>query len=486
MPLRPMSREQGWLLPPMLGDLVPLTHPARFVAEFVDGLKLEEWAALGVEVEGDPEGAPAYHPRALLGVWVYGFMTGVRSCRKLEGACRDQVPYLWLTGWQHPDHNTLWRFYQQHRGAMRRLLKKTVRTAVVMGLVDLAVQAVDGTKISGSASKQRTYNAKELRGLLERTEAAIAQLEAQNEGGEGPPLPQLPQEMTKAQTLRERVRAALLQLESEGEPEEVNLTDGDAKLMKTRHGFVAGYNAQAVVSPLDPEQAGRPGLFIMAAEVVTDAEDHGQLLPMVEAAQEGSGVSVAVTLADAGYHSGANLQTCADQGRTIVMPESGQESLKNPYHKQRFTYGTESDDFTCPHGQKLLFRGVKKRLGELPVRVYRGNGVVCRACPAFGTCTPNRQGRAIETGPYEAVLRQHRTWMATQDAKALYCQRKVLPEPTFGILKEQQGARRFLLRGLPNVSAEWHLLASAFNLRTLWKVWANQGSRQSWWAMARA
>ncbi len=65
-----------------------------------------------IGLEGEPLGAPAYHPRALLSVWLYGFMTGVRSSRKLEAACRDQIPYLWLTGWQHPDHNTLWRFYQ--------------------------------------------------------------------------------------------------------------------------------------------------------------------------------------------------------------------------------------------------------------------------------------------------------------------------------------------------------------------------------------
>ena len=45
---------------------------------------------------------PAYHPRALLGVWLYGFMTGVRSSRKLEAACRDQIPYMWLTGCSDP------------------------------------------------------------------------------------------------------------------------------------------------------------------------------------------------------------------------------------------------------------------------------------------------------------------------------------------------------------------------------------------------
>ena len=152
MPLRPFSRDQAWLLPPSLDDLVPEDHPARFVAAFVDALDRAAWAELAVAMGGDPLGAPAYDPRALLSVWLYGFMTGVRSSRKLEMACRDQVPYLWLTGWQHPDHNTLWRFYQGHRQTMRALFARTVRTAVRVGLVDLAVQAIDGTRVGANAA----------------------------------------------------------------------------------------------------------------------------------------------------------------------------------------------------------------------------------------------------------------------------------------------------------------------------------------------
>lgn len=175
MPLREMGREQMWILPPTLDELLPPDHPARFVAEFVDALNRDGWAELGVEIEGDRLGAPAYHPRGLLCVWLYGFMTGVRSCRKLETACRDQIPYLWLTGWQHPDHNTLWRFYKKHRPGMRKLFEHTVRTAVTMGLVDLAVQAVDGTKVGANASRDRTYDADELRALLGRLNEAIAE-----------------------------------------------------------------------------------------------------------------------------------------------------------------------------------------------------------------------------------------------------------------------------------------------------------------------
>ena len=145
MPLREMNREQAWLLPTTLDELVPPDHPARFVAEFVDALDREDWSELGVQSDREQFGAPAYHPRALLSVWLYGFMTNIRSCRKLEAACRDQIPYLWLTGWQHPDHNTLWRFYRKHRQSMRELFRRTVRTAVAMEMVDLAVTFVPST-----------------------------------------------------------------------------------------------------------------------------------------------------------------------------------------------------------------------------------------------------------------------------------------------------------------------------------------------------
>ena len=212
MPLRPFCREQAWLLPPSLEEMVPADHPARVVAAFVDALDATAWAELAIEVQGDPLGAPAYHPRALLSVWVYGLMSGVRSARKLEAACQDQLAYLWLTGCQRPDHNTLWRFYKAKRKPMRKLLKCTVRMAVSLGLVDLALQAVDGSKIQGNAARDRTLGAEGLERLLKRTAEAIEQLEAQNEGGGESTMPRLPRALAKAEALREQVRAALEQV----------------------------------------------------------------------------------------------------------------------------------------------------------------------------------------------------------------------------------------------------------------------------------
>ena len=193
----------------------------------------------------------------LLGVWLYGFMTGVRSTRKLETACREQLPYMWLSGNQHPDHNTLWRFYCGHREKMRGLFRRTVKTAVEAGLVDFALQAVDGTRISGNAAKHRSLDTRGLRRLLKGVEESIRRLEAGNAQSDEPAAPSLPQELADAQELRRRMEEALRPVEAEEGGSRANLTDPDAGLLRTRNGFIAGYNAQAVAAPLG--EPGDPG-----------------------------------------------------------------------------------------------------------------------------------------------------------------------------------------------------------------------------------
>ena len=218
----------------------------EFDKSFSSGIQApsDAWPGMEIDLDGDPLGTPAYHPCALLSVWLFGFMTGVRSSRKLEAACRDQIPYLWLTGWQHLGHNTLWRFYQAYWSAMRSLLKHTVRTAVEVGLVDLAVQAVDGTKVAANAARDQTYDAAKLERLLAKTEDAIGELENQNEGGDEPSPPHLPAELQQAQVLRERIHHAMNRRAQNHRLTRVNLTDQDAQLMKGRPGIMPDYNAK--------------------------------------------------------------------------------------------------------------------------------------------------------------------------------------------------------------------------------------------------
>jgi transposase len=478
MPVRQLNRQQTWLLPPTLDELIPDNHPARFVAMMVDSLDAATWQKLDIKLEGEPLGAPNYHPRAMLSVWLYGFMTNARSSRKLESACRDQITYLWLTGWQHPDHNSLWRFYKAHRNEMRHLFKLTVKTAVKMDLVDLAVQAVDGSKIAANAAKERTYDAKGLQKLLERTEKAIQQLEIENETGNDPVPVHLPEKLRKAEQLREEVKTALKALAvEEGQGKNINLTDGDTKLMKNRQGLIAGYNLEAVVSPLKVKKAQKSGLFMTAVDVVTQTTDTKQLLPMLKQSEENTGKKADQSLADAGFHSGANLVECEKREQVIVMPESQERALNHPYHKDKFTYVKDTDSYQCPSGQTLKL--VKqRRFRQTLVYIYRGSAAICRKCEAFGICTKNKHhGRELQVGENEGALRRHRVWMTDKEAKEAYKQRKELIEPSFGIIKEQMGMRKFLLRGLNRVRAEASLSAIAFNLRALfgvWRVWPEE------------
>ena len=385
-----------------------LDHPARFVAEFVDALDCEDWAELGVAMEGDSLGAPAYHSKALLSVWLFGFVTGIRSSRKLEGACRDQIPYLWLTGWQHPDHNTLWRFYREHRQAMRGLFKRTVRTAVAMDLVDLAVQAVDGTKVAANASSCRSYDAKGLAKLLERLDRAIAELEDQNEGETDRAPVHLPEELADKRNLRDEVRRAMEELEGRKGQKSINLTDRDARFMKMRQGFLPAYNAQAMVSPVRTG-AETSGMLVTAVELVDEPADYARLTPMLQRAEEMTGVKSPLTLADAGYHSAAALQECADRGQQVAMPESSRGmALDHPYHKDRFTYNEDSDTYRCPQVQVLsLIRGRFSR--KTNKRMYQAPKETSQNCPVAGAClTRGSPSRNLAISPYDAALRRHR------------------------------------------------------------------------------
>ena len=305
-------------------------------------------------------------------MWLYGFMTGVRSCRKLEAACRDQIPYLWLTGWQHPDHNTLWRFYKGHRQAMRKLFERTVRTAVAMKLVDLAVQAVDGTKVVANASVNRSYDAEGLRGLLDRLERAITDLEAQNEAGEEAAVARLPQKLADKEVLREQVKHAMADLASQKRHRRINLTDPEARLMKGRQGIVAGYNAQAMVSPMETD-GGATSMLVTAVDVVDAANDNALLVPMMEQAEETTGTKSQMTLADAGYFAASHLAECDRRGQKVVVSEARQRFLEDPYHKDRFTYDEHSDSFRCPQGRTLAFVTACERS---PVATVPG----CRCC----------------------------------------------------------------------------------------------------------
>lgn len=475
MPQRPFSRDQVFLLPPSLDDGVAPDHPVRFVAALLDELDEARWAELGVPLRAEALGSPRYAPTLLTALWVYGFMSGVRSSRGLETACRDQISFRWLSGNQTPDHNTLWRFYQAHRQGLRGLLPHTVRVAVRAGLVDWTLQAVDGTKLAANAGRDRSLEEADLTALLGRVETALDELEAHETRTEGADPPRLPPGMRQATELRARVRAALAMVTATDGPRRANVTDPEANLMQTRQGIVPAYNAQAAVVPVVLAPGEATGRLITAARVTRRADDHGALAAVIEAAAQLTGRPSALTTADGGFHDGPTLRACAELGATVALPEGQTRRLDDPFHKQHFAYDAAADVFTCPQGQRLTLRGATRDRRGDQERRSAAPAAVCAGCPVRAACVGTRAGpRQVTAGAYERELRAHRVWMTTEPAQAAKRQRGSLIEGVFGIVKERQHGRRVLLRGLAKVEAEVSLLATGFNLRTLGRWWKTQ------------
>ncbi len=455
-------------MPPTMEELLEEDHPARVVAAFVDALSADDWTELGIALEPRPMGVPAYHPRALLGVWLYGFMCGVRSSRKLEAACREQLPYIWLSGGGRPDHNTLWRFYQAHREQLRALLRKTIQTAAELDLIDWTLQAVDGTKIQGDASNRWTLTEEQLDRLEQRTLLEIRQMEEAHDIGNAD-APNLSQPLGEARKLLHRVRMAQHQLRLSDNQRFVSMIDADARLMRRPHGgSVTGYNAQAVSARLRADGDEGDGLLLLAAEVSQSPVDTGELPRLVEAAAEVQ--QAEMTVADAGYFTADSLGKLRERGVPVVVPE-GRPYKDHPYHWRHFRYEPEQDRYICPEGEPLLPRQ-RKYTRQAVARLYSADPATCRACTAFGVCTTSEQhGRTITISEHAEALEAHRTWMQSEQAQEALRRRPALIESVFGIIKDRQNGRRFLLRSIDAVQAEWSLLAVAFNLRALSKHW---------------
>jgi transposase len=476
MAIRPLMREQAWLVPPSLEALVPANHPVRFVAEIVDETPRADWLQMGIDPDGPARGAPGYAPRALLGAWVYGLMTGVRTTRRLEQACAEQLPLLWLTGGQRPDHNTLWRFYQAHRVGMGQLFTRSVRTAVKLDMVDLAVQAVDGTKLRGSVARANLRSEAGLLLLLDGVNEVLAQVDSQHAGDGGGEPPRLPPELEPAQARKEQITDALEAVRREDGPERASPTDPDARLQKLRGGgYAVGYNGQAAAAGLQPEHTqGVRGQLLTAVDLINAPHDHEQLSGMLDAIEATTEQPVPTALADTGYFSSATLEAAAEHpDTTVLMPDGQAPSSEQAYHKDHFTYDPATDTLTCPEGQTLTYSGLIRRPdGEPDARRYRAPRKICAACPALAVCAKSaKKGRSVSLRPDDARLRAHRAQMATEAAKATYRRRKALIEPVFGVIKDRLDGRQLYLRGLAAVKSEWTLVAAAFNYRVLLKIW---------------
>src|ERR1700751_5003976 len=192
---RQVDRQTGFLLPPSVDEWLPERHLAGFVVEVIEGLDLR--AFIG-SYRGS--GSGSHHPEMLLGLLVYGYVTGVFSSRKLERATYDSVAFRFIAANDHPDHDTIATFRRRFLKDIEALFVRVLELAREMGLLKLGTVALDGTKIHASASRPRALSYEHAGKIEEQLKAEVADLLAKAEAADQADIPDdfsIPEELER-------------------------------------------------------------------------------------------------------------------------------------------------------------------------------------------------------------------------------------------------------------------------------------------------
>lgn len=455
------SRDQAILFPESLDEYVSADNPVRFIDAFVAGLNLAE---LGFErAVPAEEGRPAYDPRDLLRLYLYGYLNRVRSSRKLERETHRNVEVMWLLGRLKPDHKTIAEFRRQNVEALRKTSREFTLLCKKLDLFSAELVFIDGSKFRAVNSKDRNFTEAKLKHLLERIDARIeeylAELEAQDAAQAGEPGATDPRLAEKLKALRKRkteYEAHQKALQESGQSQ-LSLTDPESRLMKVQGDMKVCYNAQIAVDPKHH--------LIVADDVTNQGSDEEQLAPMALAAKEVLGVQALEAAADAGYHVGSQVAQCEANAITPYVPQpksSSKNAAQGKFTKEAFTYDAGRDAYQCPAGQWLGPCG-KENAGEGRTIQYYANAAACAACPLREQCTGSKKGRRIKRAPEEERLVAMAERM--KHRPDLMRDRKSTVEHPFGTMKWWWDSSYFLLKGLKKVRGEFSLMVLAYNLR---------------------
>lgn len=437
----------------------------RFIDAFVDKIDLEQ---LGFEVKPlKEEGRPPFDPKVLMKLYLYGYLNGVRSSRKLERECRLNVEVHWLIGKLQPNYHTIADFRKDNPKALKALFRLYVQMLRELNLIGGQVAAIDGTKFRASNSKKNNYNAKKierhLKYIEEKSAEYLNQLDAQD--AEEQDLSTTENITEKLNQLKERkIKYEVLQqqLEANGSPQ-ISTTDPDARALLVQGQVVeVSYNQQASV-----DQKHK----LVVATHTLNTNDRNALSRIALETQQALESEDLTILADKGYHNGRELETAQKAGiATIVATSEAVNSNTHgttpEYMVQHFRYHAETDTYTCPQNQTLHTQGTwhKKTRERDSYQFKKYRTPACATCQAKHLCTGRAKGgREIERSQYaEAVERNAKAY---QSNKALYRKRQEINEHIFGTIKRQWNMHYTNLRTLRKVDGEMAFVMMIYNMK---------------------
>jgi len=498
------AQGQMMLLPPTFDELIPATHAVRVVNDVIDRIDLGP--LLKVYSGG---GASVYHPRMMLKVLVYAYLSNIYSSRRMEAALCENIHFMWLSGMARPDHNTINRFRSHRlRDVMKQVFSEVVLMLMEAGHVDLKAVYTDGTKIESTANrytfvwaKTICTNREKMKKQLEELWAYTQQVAKEELADEQPPdLGQMDPE--KVEQTIDRINEALKGKDVDAKQKQ-KLTyakknwPGKLKEYAEKERILNGRGSYAKTDPdatfmrMKDDHMGngqlKPGYnvqwstqhrYVVNYSLHPDPNDTLTLPAHIGQFEEQYGQVPEAVVADAGYGSEQNYELLEEKDITAYVKynmfhREQQESWqqKNPFHASMLHYDRERDRYICPMGQPMHHIGdaQKENSSGYVSTVSRYRAQNCTGCPLRSACFKAAEGdRVIEVNHrLNALKAKARRLLNSEEGLHHRSQRPAEVESAFGNLKRNMGFTRFMLRGMDRVAIETGLLATAMNLKKL-------------------
>lgn len=462
-----VSRNQAQMFPEYLEDYIDEENPVRVIEAFTDTLDMKKLKFTKNNPDGP--GAPSFNPKDILKLYLYGFMNGIRTSRKLEKATYNNIEVIWLMRKLHPDFKTIADFRKENKSQLTAVFKQFNLLCKDWELFGGELVAVDGTKFRADNSKRNNYNKKKIERQLKYLEERVKEyLEALDEGDKEPEVSskytveELKGKIKELEKRKEFYESLENELKISGDGE-ISTTDPDARMMDNKkNGLEVNYNVQIAAD-------GKNSL-ILAVDVTNSPADQGHLNDMAQAAKETLGLAEKDTLevaADKGYYQAEDLKKC-DENKTItyVTHQTYSNATGNPeYYSDKFKYNPEEDIYICPQGQKLYRT---KQRADKPDRIKYKNYRACSECPNKDLCTKSKKGRVVSRSKNQDFL--DIVDSRTEQNMDKYRKRQMIVEHPFGTVKRAMNAGYFVTRGLESVRAEANLTFLAYNIKRVMNI----------------
>ena len=343
---RRYSPEQAYLLPPNVKEVLGEEHLCFFVHGIMERIDMKRFTEAYAE-----EGGELYHPGLMLKVWLYAYVLGVTSSRRLEQRIREDLAFRYLAGGAQPDYWALNEFRRRHARGINDAFVQVLELAQKLGMARLGAVAIDSTRVKANASADRVDRETEHRQARTRKRRQVRRWQKACDGDDG------------NEGAGMSVGAAAVKLEEMEVPAQLETlpkvvkrsrTDPDSRFLRERGGrFVLGYTGEIAVSE---------DHFIVAAQVTQHASDGPGLVPMVKQVASHCGEVPGCVLADSGYYSNQNVAQLSEQGIDVYIPDSNLAHELNGGRRAR-TVGRmqPSDRHLLAMRKKLRTRAGKQR-----------------------------------------------------------------------------------------------------------------------------